>query len=48
MSGVETAYNVLKKKGKIDEHYKFITFGGDGGQIRYRIPVIVRSNGKRT
>lgn len=31
MSGVETAYNVLKKKGKIDETYKFITFGGDGG-----------------
>lgn len=31
VSGVETAYNVLKKKGKIDEHYKFITFGGDGG-----------------
>ncbi|SHJ68111.1 thiamine pyrophosphate-dependent enzyme [Hespellia stercorisuis] len=31
MSGVETAYNALKKKGKIDETYKFITFGGDGG-----------------
>ncbi|MCI8306789.1 MAG: pyruvate ferredoxin oxidoreductase [Lachnospiraceae bacterium] len=31
MSGVETAYNVLKKKGKIDDTYKFITFGGDGG-----------------
>ena len=31
MSGVETAYNVLKKKGKIDDSYKFITFGGDGG-----------------
>ncbi len=31
MSGVETAYHVLKKKGKIDENYKFITFGGDGG-----------------
>ncbi len=31
MSGVETAYRVLKKKGKIDETYKFITFGGDGG-----------------
>ena len=31
MSGVETAYKVLKKKGKIDETYKFITFGGDGG-----------------
>ena len=31
MSGVETAYNILKKKGKIKENHKFITFGGDGG-----------------
>ena len=31
MSGVETAYRALKKKGKIKENYKFITFGGDGG-----------------
>ena len=31
LSGVETAYNVLKKKGKIKDNYKFITFGGDGG-----------------
>ena len=31
MSGVETAYNILKKKGKIDDTYKFITFGSDGG-----------------
>lgn len=31
LSGVETAYRVLKKKGKISENYKFITFGGDGG-----------------
>ena len=31
LSGVETAYNVLKRKGKIDETFKFITFGGDGG-----------------
>ena len=29
--GVETAYRVLKKKGKIKENYKFICFGGDGG-----------------
>ena len=29
--GVEAAYRVLKKKGKIDETYKFIAFGGDGG-----------------
>ena len=31
LSGVETAYHVLKKKGKIKDNYKFITFGGDGG-----------------
>ena len=30
-SGVEAAYNVLKKKGKVKEDFKFITFGGDGG-----------------
>ena len=31
LSGVETAYHALKKRGKIGEEYKFITFGGDGG-----------------
>lgn len=31
LSGVETAYHVLKSKGKIKDDYKFITFGGDGG-----------------
>lgn len=31
LSGVETAYRVLKKKGRIDDTFKFITFGGDGG-----------------
>ena len=33
MSGVEGAYNALRRKGKLDEkeNYKFITFGGDGG-----------------
>ena len=31
MSGVEGAYKALKKKGKLNETYKFITFGGDGG-----------------
>ena len=31
MSGVETAYRAMKKRGKIDETYKFIAFGGDGG-----------------
>ena len=30
-SGVESAYRALKKKGKVQENYKFITFGGDGG-----------------
>ncbi|MDR0357578.1 MAG: pyruvate ferredoxin oxidoreductase [Clostridiales Family XIII bacterium] len=30
-SGVEAAYIAKKKKGKLDETYKFITFGGDGG-----------------
>ena len=31
MSGVEACYRALKKRGKITEGYKFITFGGDGG-----------------
>jgi len=33
LSGVETAYKALKKRGKLDKdtNYKFITFGGDGG-----------------
>ncbi len=33
LSGVETAYKALKKRGRIDKdtNYKFITFGGDGG-----------------
>lgn len=31
VSGVEACYKVMKKKGKVDETYKFITFGGDGG-----------------
>ncbi len=31
VSGAEAAYNALKRKNKIDETYKFITFGGDGG-----------------
>ena len=32
-SGVEAAYNAMKRKGalKEDETFKFITFGGDGG-----------------
>lgn len=31
MSGVETAYRVFKKKGKLDEEFRFVIFGGDGG-----------------
>lgn len=31
ISGVETMYRALKKKGKIKEDIKFIAFGGDGG-----------------
>ncbi|MDD2574215.1 MAG: thiamine pyrophosphate-dependent enzyme [Firmicutes bacterium] len=31
VSGVEAAYNALKRKGKVTENYKFIAFGGDGG-----------------
>ena len=31
ISGVETAYRALKKKGKIKKEIKFIAFGGDGG-----------------
>ncbi|HZX47243.1 MAG TPA: thiamine pyrophosphate-dependent enzyme [Clostridia bacterium] len=31
VSGVEAAYKALKRKGKVTETFKFITFGGDGG-----------------
>ncbi|MCQ9208233.1 MAG: thiamine pyrophosphate-dependent enzyme [Omnitrophica bacterium] len=31
ISGIETAYRVLKKKGKIKKEIKFVAFGGDGG-----------------
>ena len=31
LSGVEAAYNALKRKGKVKDTVKFITFGGDGG-----------------
>ncbi len=31
ISGVETMYRALKKKGKMPEDVKFIAFGGDGG-----------------
>ena len=29
--GVEAAYNVLKRKGKVKDNVKFLTIGGDGG-----------------
>ena len=28
---METAYRALKKRGKVKDNFKFITFGGDGG-----------------
>ncbi|MEE9500400.1 MAG: thiamine pyrophosphate-dependent enzyme [Candidatus Omnitrophota bacterium] len=31
ISGAETAYHALKKKGKITKDIKFVAFGGDGG-----------------
>ncbi len=31
ISGIEAAYRVLRKKGKIDKNIKFVAFGGDGG-----------------
>jgi pyruvate ferredoxin oxidoreductase beta subunit len=31
ISGVEAAYNSLKRQGKVDKDIKFIAFGGDGG-----------------
>lgn len=31
ISGAETAFRAMRKRGKIDESFKFIAFGGDGG-----------------
>ncbi len=31
ISGVEAAYRVLRKHGKVDKNIKFVAFGGDGG-----------------
>ena len=31
VSGVEACYKALKKRGKVEDTYKFIAFGGDGG-----------------
>ena len=36
-SGVEAAYRVLKKKGKIDDTFKFLAIGGDGGTYDMRM-----------
>ena len=30
-AGVETAYRALRARGKVEDNFKFITFGGDGG-----------------
>ena len=30
-SGVEACYEALKRRGKVRDNFKFITFGGDGG-----------------
>jgi pyruvate ferredoxin oxidoreductase beta subunit len=30
-SGIEAAYQALKRKGKVKEHINFVAFGGDGG-----------------
>lgn len=31
MSGIETMYRALKKKGRIDKEFAFVVFAGDGG-----------------
>ncbi len=31
LSGVETAFRALRKRGKLEDRVKFIAFGGDGG-----------------
>jgi pyruvate ferredoxin oxidoreductase beta subunit len=31
VSGVEAAYSAMTRKGRMDDTYKFIAFGGDGG-----------------
>ena len=44
LAGVETAYNALKKRGKIDDTYKFITFGGDGQARKDLVAVMAAHN----
>lgn len=31
ISGVESAYRALRKRGKVDREFRFVAFGGDGG-----------------
>jgi pyruvate ferredoxin oxidoreductase beta subunit len=31
VSGAESAYRALRKKGKLDREFRFVAFGGDGG-----------------
>ena len=31
VSGVEAAYKAMKRRGKVEKDFKFVTFGGDGG-----------------
>lgn len=33
LSGVESAYKIMKKSGKIKKDYKFVVFAGDGGTV---------------
>ena len=31
LSGVESSYRAMKERGTVNEKYKFVAFGGDGG-----------------
>lgn len=33
VSGIETAYRILKRKGRIKDDVRFVAFGGDGGSF---------------
>ena len=48
LSGVETAFRALKKKGEIADNVKFIAFGGDGGTYDIGLQSPVRSHGARS
>ncbi len=49
-SGVEAAYKSMKTQGKLpqDKDTKFIAFGGDRRNLRYRNTKFIWCNGKRT